>query len=418
MLFRQRPRLWVRLAEACIMYHEQSRATTSAGAVPGRIGAVWSSPSASTSQPAATLEGASVILGPDGVAAAAAERPPSSPAPVAGSERDLCWAGAGVVSATFGAGASQRFLLASQPRCCPEPALDDQRGMRALALGPDASLAQGGLGPEDAASAVRRSPQEPPAPSLQYARACLENALCLLPASAAVAIKPPAILGTVADEAAQAAAGVDAASPEDAAAAAASASASVLAASTGWRNTRAAALTKLAYVCLCLDDPVTAFRFTNQVATEAKPDETSAGPGLVHWWYLSRLYASEAMCRMGRPREAAELLASTSPPDASAEPSARAEGRPAVLVNLAVAHALSGRTGEAAAAVRDVLSQNPLATEARAVSAFVTQQASHPSDTRDLLARGIAPGTVTAAAAGGQGGQASASQGGGAVRRR
>jgi hypothetical protein len=405
MLFRQRPRLWVRLAEACILYHEQCRALTGVGAPSARLGTAWTvtGESARVCEPIVHLQGGTEALGPDGVALRPPTAAPSSSSSASASasggraahqlQRDLCWAGAGVVRAVYGEGSQQRLLLATGPTTCPEPVMRDQAAMR------DRALAAATGAPATAASADSIGPLEPDAPSLQYARACLENALCLLPTAAAVAIKPPAVFGTVGDdsEECRAAQGVTARDPAAAASAAAAGSVAVKAAHHGWKKTRAAALTKLAYVCLCLEDPVAALRYANQMSIEPRPDSDPSNAPFLQCWFFSRLYAAEAMCKLDRPGEAADLLAHTEPaPDISPAQasSSRAHGASALKVNIAISSSLANRPGNATEAVKLVLAANPVAVEARAASSLLTQQMGRPTDTRDLLSLGIAPTAV------------------------
>jgi hypothetical protein len=372
MLFRQRPRLWIRLAEACIMYYEQCKAATVAGAVPAVLGDEWQVPASTvTATPAVTIPGATDM-----------------PRPGEMRNQDMCWAGAGVIRGVLGEGRSQRLLLQHQPNVCPEPAMPDQLAVKASARVAGADAVVG-----DSSKLVSSSPVEPEAPSLQYARACLENALCLLPAAPAVMVESPAVHATIAERKA-------ADSPEEATRAAeakASADASVKAAGAGWRHTRAAALTKLSYVCLCLHDPVAALRYANQVASESRPPDDS---GTLQLWFLSRLYAAEAFCRLNRADDATELLLRSSPPS-TGQSSYHAEGASALHVNLAIAQTLARNPSRASASVSSVLNSNPLATESRAVCAFISQSQRLPADARELLSRGIAPVTLSPSPGGG-----------------
>lgn len=408
MLFRQRPRLWVRLAEACILYHEQCRALTGVGAPSSRLGTPWTvrGESARVCEPIVHLEGGTQALGPDGAALqpagaaggrrAASTAAASSRGAVPELERDLCWAGAGVVRAVYGEGSQQRLLLAAGPTTCPEPAMPDQAAMRDRALAADGSASSSAA---EASAADTSGPLEPAAPSLQYARACLENALCLLPTATAVAVKPPAVFGTVGDDSEECR-GASGVTPRDDAAAeraAAAGSTAVETAHRGWKQTRAAALTKLAYVCLCLEDPVAALRYANQMSIEPRPSNDPGNAPFLQCWFFSRLYAAEALCKLDRSAEAADLLAQTEPaPEVSLAQatSSRAHGSSALKVNLAIASSLANRPASATEAVKLVLAANPVAAEARAASSLLTQQMGRPTDTRDLLSLGIAPTSV------------------------
>lgn len=442
-LFRQRPRIWIRLAEACIMYHEQCVALSARGVKPMQIGAEWYPPqdSITSAPPALVIPG--FTDAPTTAAAASTTSLTAAGSPAG----DLCWAGAGIVRGVFGHGASQRMLLITDRLTCTEPPMPDQAAL----AGPHSSASSSGgiaagLDGEPLSGAVE-PPEEPFAPSLQYARACLENALCLLPPAASLAQPPPPIHGT----ATPGAAGPDAtaALPEggtDAATAAAAASnpamvAAARAAALGWRTTRAAALTKLAYVCLLLEDYASALRYAGLVSPEtmnpldasggASASAAAAAPNgaarmaMTRWSFLARQYAAEALCRLNRPADACALLdapdvvseapripplassagAGGAPSGVSSSPSAaQALGACALHVNRGIARLLAGRTDAVQESLAEALSINPLATEARLLSAYMSQLQMRYNETRMLLARGVAsvgvaPSSASAAAA-------------------
>lgn len=284
-LFRTRSRVWLRLAECCILQHAQ-----------------------------------------DAKAAVEKDAPSWSH-----------WTSKGVVRTAVGAGRLHRFILQEPWTAARDGVEDIAAAVASLGAGVSGGSSGSGAGPSGAGSAGSGGaalPVEPPQPSLAFAALCLRNALSLLPpvssfappspadASAPVASSvdslPFATAGalhasvprTDAGPVSAAGSAVDArkkpADGEDDGTAGAGADSasdpkdSKAVPPKSKLCLRQAALAKLSFVYLNLDDPVSALSCAAQVLALPNCQEP--------WRFVARMYASEALATMSRLSEALACL--------------------------------------------------------------------------------------------------------------
>lgn len=167
-----------------------------------------------------------------------------------------------------------------------------------------------------------------------------------------------------------------------------------------WRRQilKQAAFCKLAYVSLALGDTAVALDAARSLLTLPTCQEP--------WRYRGRLYASEALCRLGRPDDVAHLLTqqalveatgggerpvegALSPPDATA----------AFFVNLGSMCILRGDLLRARQCARQALVASPSSTEARRLSVYLSLRCGEARDALSLLKLGQIPDVAPPATA-------------------
>lgn len=298
LLFRHRARLWLRMAEACIVEHEKRRKAKRA----------------------------------------------------ARDVRSTSWAAAGVVSGVAGQGRSRRLLV-------------------------DCSTDSGAAPADDECS-------------LHFAAQCLRNCLSLLHDGNADEAKAEA----EANGAGGAGAG---ATP-----------------STTTNVLKQAALCKLAYVSLALDDTVVALDAAQKLL---------ALPGCREpWRYRGRLYASEALCKLGKAAQAEVHLTQATLVEATGEGATEGslsapDATAAFFVNMASMYVLQDDLARARQCARQALVAFPSSTEARRLSVYLSLRCGEQRDAVALLKLGQIPDTTPAGSAGAAA-QAPASAGGSSGR--
>eukprot|EP01138_Halocafeteria_seosinensis_P000654 gb/GECG01000670.1/.p1 GENE.gb/GECG01000670.1/~~gb/GECG01000670.1/.p1 ORF type:complete len:1038 (+),score=142.64 gb/GECG01000670.1/:1-3114(+) len=406
---RHRPRVWLRMAEACIMAHEMkvSPGTGTVHSMPPPCSrrdptsrSAWASPKVAKS-----------VLGKSGDEYVSENRYTDGRDDAVGDgDAEVCWAGLGTVTGKAGFGTAQRLMVSTRRS-------DDE----ADPLPPVGSESE-----DNDEELLAR-----PSLTLAYAARCLLNALVLLP--------PPKALASVARSLL-----VDNKSEDDSQASGAnteqqqrpdsSRNAGVAVLWSQFRL-RQAVLTKLAYVHLCLQDHVAALHYCSQMWTLAdtiyacsgskqadtrKADPISRTQGLLRdpWRSLAHVYASEALCYLGSPREALQHVSSpnlfagigtSQGENANAAISTvdnkdsltvvdvdreqRQVSRPTALcslyANAAIALTLEGKIQEATQVAGRALSTKPTSSLARALSAYLSLVQGNHGEAAALLNRGL-----------------------------
>jgi hypothetical protein len=440
---RHQPRLWLRMAEACLQAHAMR---TSSG--PGHAHAM----------PVVPTDGAGATT----VAAGPTEPSPDAFATDGGDDgrddnvgdggAEICWAGVGLVSTKLGGGAQQRLLLSCARADTEPPAALPPVGVRTEA---------------DSADICSVRPQL----NLSYAVTCLLNCVALLPHPATVSTHMTNTLN-------QAQKDITAAVEEHSAAQERGGNATqrVMVAQTTGRaaamrclrwgqcRVRQAALCKLAYAALCRGDPHTAISACQQVWSIAhllQPALNSAQLIALHtasvpsdaaqsiqsladpWRFLAYSYMCEALCTLGRVRDGMQYLAravppvdgpqqaqSVSIPTGPPQNGTAAPGEPlfpahtrvplavpsavprvgavsAMYTNVAIAHILTGEHDTAATSAAQALAAMPSCVYARGLSAYLSLRRAAFGEAAALVNRGLvhsrpaaAPGAVAPGSSG------------------
>ncbi len=437
---RHQPRLWLRMAEACLQAHAMRTASG-----PGHA---HSMPVVPSDGAGATLVQAAPDTAPDAFATDGSEDGRDDNVGDGGAE--ICWAGVGLVSTKLGGGAQQRLLL-SCARADTEP--------------PAALPAVGVRAESDTADICSVRPQL----NLSYAMVCLFNCVALLPHPATLSSHMNNTLNQAQTDLSSAMEEHRAAQERggDASHRVLTAQATGRAAAMrclrwGQCRVRQAALCKLAYAALCRGDPHTAISACQQVWSIAhllQPALNSAQLMALHtanvpadaaqsiqsladpWRFLAYSYMCEALCTLGRVRDGMQYLARAVPP-AEGQQQAQGVSIPtappqngvaapgealfpvhtrvpltvpaavprvaavsAMYTNVAIAHILTGEYDTAATSAAQALQAMPSCVYARGLSAYLSLRRAAFGEAAALVNRGLVhsrpPPAAAAAASGG-----------------
>lgn len=421
---RHQPRLWLRMAEACLQAHAMRTASG-----PGHAHAMPVVPSDGAG---ATIVQAPTELAPDAFATDGGDDGRDDNVGDGGAE--ICWAGVGLVSAKLGGGAQQRLLL-SCARADTEP--------------PAALPAVGARADSDTQDICSVRPQL----NLSYAMVCLLNCVALLPHPATLSSHMNNTLnqaqtdlaGAMEEHRTAQERGGDA-SQRVMAAQATGRAAAMRCLRWGQCRVRQAALCKLAYAALCRGDPHTAISACQQVWSIAhllQPALNSAQLMALHtanvpaeaaqsiqsladpWRFLAYSYMCEALCTLGRVQDGMQYLARAVPPSEGQQqaqgvsiPTAQPQGGvppqgealfplmsrvplaapsavprvaavSAMYTNVAIAHILTGEYETAATSAAQALQAMPSCVYARGLSAYLSLRRAAFGEAAALVNRGL-----------------------------
>jgi len=436
---RHQPRLWLRMAEACLQAHSMRTASG-----PGHAHAM---PVVPTDAAGATVVQAAPDAAPDAFATDGGDDGRNDNVGDGGAE--ICWAGVGLVSAKLGGGAQQRLLL-SCARADTEP--------------PAALPAVGARAESDASDICSVRPQL----NLSYAMVCLLNCVALLPHPATLSSHMNNTLNQAQGDLTSAMEEHRAAKERGGEAThrvmtaqATGRAAAMRCLRWGQCRVRQAALCKLAYAALCRGDPHTAISACQQVWSIAhllQPALNSAQLMALHtanvpaeaaqsiqsladpWRFLAYSYMCEALCTLGRVRDGMQYLARAVPPSEGQQqaqgvsiPKAPAQGGvapqgealfplhlrvplsapstvprvaavSAMYTNVAIAHILTGEYETAATSAAQALQAMPSCVYARGLSAYLSLRRAAFGEAAALVNRGLVhsrPAAAPSAAAAG-----------------
>lgn len=404
---RHRPRVWLRMAEACIMAHEMkvSPGTGSTHSMPPPCSredptsrSAWAPPKVAKS-----------VLGKTGDQTVSdSQYTDGRDDAVGDGDAEVCWAGLGIVSGKAGFGTAQRLMISTKR-------LDDE----------EHSMPQFGV---DKESTDEDELLIKPSLTLAYAARCLLNALVLLPSpKSLVSVARPLLAENKSDSE-----GRQSSKDQQQREAQQQRDAGVAVLWSQFRL-RQAVLTKLAYVHLCFQDYNAALHYCSQMwaladtiytcagdkqADTRKSDPISRTQGLLRdpWRSLAHVYASEALCHLGLHREALHHVSSqnlfagtmnqhgenatTSTVDnqdsltiVDVDREQRQVSRPTALcslyANAAIALTLEGKIQEATQLAGRALSMKPTSSLARALSAYLSLVQGSHGEAAALLNRGL-----------------------------